>query len=84
MYQGREYVEAPVALITNAILREVDGGVPSESSSREEPYTMPENLERFFAGKSATERGKASADLSCCEDEVTAACCPPTGKDYGC
>ncbi|MDD5018755.1 MAG: DUF2703 domain-containing protein [Eubacteriales bacterium] len=45
-YQGREYTVPPKALIVDAILKAVYGQTPA--SDKEKPYTLPENLEKFF------------------------------------
>ena len=45
-YQGEEYTIPPKALIVNAILAEVYGG---GLSVQEKEYTLPENLERYYA-----------------------------------
>ncbi len=54
VFQGREYTEAPKAMIVDAILREVYGGQP-KSRPKADPFKdVPENLKRFFAGKSGS------------------------------
>jgi len=47
VYQGKEYIYPPKALIVEAILRAVYGGASTEP----EPWTgdVPDNLKRFFA-----------------------------------
>jgi hypothetical protein len=60
-----------------------------------EPYELPENLERFFAGKAAALAAPAAAERSgccspaeqssCCEAEDKAECCgTATGTGCGC
>ena len=46
-YRGEEYAVPPKALIVDAILKAVYGSPASESVS-DAPYTMPDNLARFF------------------------------------
>jgi hypothetical protein len=48
-YEGQDYASPPKALIAEAILRAAFSCVKAE----ETPYALPENLERFFASKSA-------------------------------
>jgi hypothetical protein len=48
VYEGREYEQPPAAMITDGILKMIYGQQPYEDKS----YTLPDNLERFFAGKS--------------------------------
>ena len=85
-YRGREYSEAPVGLIVEALLRgivgdasEPDAGVPAYDG-------VPENLRRFFAAGSAGSSGEASSCCgsarqgACCEPGVKASCCEPAGN----
>jgi hypothetical protein len=59
VFQGREYTEAPKAMIIDAILREVYGGQPKRASKAVPFEDVPENLKRFFAGKSGSGCGAA-------------------------
>jgi hypothetical protein len=78
VYRGREYTEAPAGMITDAILRKIYGGMTAGSESEVEPYELPANLERFFAGK-------ARAGGSCCGGDETAECCgTSTAEGCGC
>lgn len=54
-YRGAEYTEPPVEMIVDAILRRVYGGVASAGADVVSDYDLPENLERFFAGRSSSE-----------------------------
>jgi hypothetical protein len=90
VFQGREYTEAPKAMIVDAILREVYRGASSEESPIR-PQEAPENLRRFFAGKAAMAATKKSSccppteQESCCEPSEKAACCEPSdSKGCGC
>ena len=49
IYEGAEYDEPPTGMIISAILRGVFGGGPAAPAA-EEPYVLPENLAKFFAG----------------------------------
>jgi hypothetical protein len=51
-YRGREYTEAPVGLIVDAVLSEVYGAAP-RAEVAETAYELPEGLERMFAAKEA-------------------------------
>ncbi|MCD6032017.1 MAG: hypothetical protein K0S78_4199 [Thermomicrobiales bacterium] len=77
VWQGQEHTAAPRAMIVDAILRDV-------YSDREHvlgavPGTLPENLERFFAGKE-----RLSAASSCCAPAEQATCCEPAQKASCC
>lgn len=75
-YRGQEYMEAPVGLLVEALLRELagDSGANAGTSG---PYEVPENLRRSFAGKVAT----MSPDSEpCCVPAELASCCDPVEK----
>lgn len=80
VWQGQEYTEAPKAMIVDAIMREVYGGLAPEAVPAAE-VDVPEHLQRFFPGKahllSAREAAccSASEQASCCEPEAKASCC---------
>jgi len=80
VFQGREYTEAPKAMIIDAILREV---YRSESLQERpvRPHEVPENLRRFFAGKAAL---AAVNETSCCPPTEQTACCEPSEKAECC
>jgi hypothetical protein len=50
LFRGKEYTEAPTAMIVEAILREIDRGAPALAPV-ERPRKLSENLRRFFEGK---------------------------------
>lgn len=79
-YQGQEYTEAPVGLIVGAILHEVYGET-TRAVSKPSAYDegVPENLRRFFAGKSAKE-----TVTSCCAPAEQEVCCKPSAKSSCC
>lgn len=58
-YQGMDYDAAPAAMVVDAVLREVYGGLPQPVTPT--PTSLSENLGRFFAAK-ATQRTKTG----CC------------------
>ncbi len=80
VWQGHEYEEAPVAMIVDAVLREVYGGSPPLAVEPAQIAGVPDNLKRFFAG--TAQLGAASA--SCCEPSEQAACCEPAAKASCC
>lgn len=81
-YQGQEHTEAPVGLITEALLRGILGDAPAVgAASTEEENEVPENLRRFFAAKAARRGAEAGP---CCSPSEQAACCAPTEMDACC
>lgn len=80
LYEGKEYNEAPVPLIVNALLSQVYGRtgsrrvVPAAAT-----FVLPENLAQFFAAKTARKTAK-----SCCSPEEKASCCGPSEKEACC
>lgn len=60
VWKGREYTEAPKAMIVEAILREA-------------AFELPENLRKFFAAGKACCSPEERA--SCCDSSAQAACC---------
>lgn len=83
VHRGEEYTEPPVAMIVDAILREVYRGSPMEAASVADPYELPANLARFFnvAPQADAETPAVSSccspaeQSSCCEAEDKAECC---------
>jgi hypothetical protein len=91
VHRGREYTEPPVAMIVDAVLGHVYGGVPPQGAREREPYVLPENLARFFSARTESARSEESAccaaseQESCCEAEAKADCCGAgTGEGCGC
>jgi hypothetical protein len=82
VHDGEEYAEPPVAMILDAILRELDGGASVER--KPEPYELPDNLERFFAGKVRAEAPHAPTKADCCSPEEQGTCCDPEDKSECC
>ncbi len=56
VYEGKEYERPPVPMIVDGILKAIYGGQPQTA----ETYMLPDNLERFFTGKSGC------CDSGCC------------------
>jgi hypothetical protein len=88
VHEGHEHTEPPPALIADAILREVSGGTPVAPGPNREAYELPENLERFFAGKAAGQAEAATAEepsnLACCSPREQRSCCDPEDKPECC
>jgi hypothetical protein len=81
VWQGQEYTEAPTAMIVDAVLREVYGGAErTAAAAAAAPPALPENLERFFAGKERL----AAESKSCCSPAKQASCCEPSEKASCC
>ena len=58
VYQGREYTSPPKAMIVDAILRAVYGGLNEDNVVEPEAYDVPANLRRFFAARHKKETGQ--------------------------
>jgi hypothetical protein len=84
VHDGLEYTEPPVAMILDAILREVYAGAVVEREAEAETYELPENLERFFAGTVATEATNVSPRAGCCGPAEQRSCCDPEEKAECC
>lgn len=79
-YRGEEYTEAPVGLIVEAILREIFGGSLGAINVTPAYSEVPENLRRFFRGKSGTR----PAIEACCSLDEQEECCEPREKSTCC
>ena len=79
-YRGREYTEPPVSMLVDAMLRAVYAGDAVEDTADTQPYALPGNLERFFAGKAVAGSRKAA----CCGVDEQRSCCGPTEKAECC
>lgn len=76
VYQGKDYTVPPKAMIIEAILKEVYGGVHHTSNTTEQEYVMPDNLKRFYAALQNKQSGKTdSATLQSVND----GCCGSSG-----
>jgi hypothetical protein len=84
VHAGEEYTEPPVAMIIDAILREVYGGAIVAPAPYAELYELPENLERFFAGTVLAETVQAPAQAECCSPAAQGSCCDPEDKAECC
>ena len=78
-YEGKEYTDAPVPLIVNALLSEIYGGQNSHRPASNQPFELSENLQHFFAAKVA----KKAAESCCAADQKTS-CCEPSEKPRCC
>jgi Domain of unknown function (DUF2703) len=79
-YESKEYTEAPVPLIVNALLSEIYDSQSSDRPASSRPFELAENLKHFFEAKAA----KKAAE-SCCAAEEKTSCCEPSEKSscYG-
>jgi hypothetical protein len=75
VHEGREHTVPPVELLVDAIERELYAEPVVERGAATEAYRLPENLERFFAGKEAATCCPPAEQASCCEPEDKAVCC---------
>ena len=67
LYEGKEYNEAPVPLLINALLAEVYGCQSASEPLSSRSFALRENLKQFFVAKAA----KKPPD-SCCSAEEKA------------
>lgn len=77
IWEGREHLEAPKAMIVDALLRARYAGPPAADR---EPYSLPENLRQFFAAK-ASSTAAASTSEECCDRDT---CCDSSAKTACC
>jgi len=82
VFQGKEYNEAPKAMIIDAILQEVYGHMPAQESSAQS-REVPEDLRRFFKGKAA-KTASAAEESPCCQPAEQAVCCETSDKTACC
>lgn len=81
VFQGQEYTAAPKAMIVDAILREVYGNAALWPPTPMQNSELPENLRRFFAGKTKKAAMESSA---CCSPAEQTTCCEPSEKAECC
>jgi Domain of unknown function (DUF2703) len=77
VYQGKEYTEAPVPMIVDAILSVVYGAALAAPRTPP-PADVPENLLRLFRSRERDKQGAccdARRQESCCEPSEKAPCC---------
>lgn len=83
-YHGQEYTEPPAELLVDAILHHVYGAPAAPTPTPQ--YAVPENLRRFFAGKSAHAQlagaGEPTETVApgCCSAAEEAICCDASAK----
>lgn len=61
-WQGVDYTQAPKAMIIDAILKAVYGSPALVVTEQKEPYTLPDNLKKFYEAM----QQKQSPATSCC------------------
>jgi Domain of unknown function (DUF2703) len=79
LYDGKEYTEAPVPLIVNALLSEIYDSRRADRPVSPGSFELPENLRHFFEAKAA----KKAAE-SCCSAEEKTSCCEPFEESSCC
>jgi hypothetical protein len=96
VHRGREHTEPPVAMIVEAIMREVDAASGADrelaghpGTDPDGPFELPENLERFFADRAearadAQVGDTAAAEAGCCPPAEQRSCCEPEDKAECC
>ena len=80
-YQGKEYTEAPVGLIVEALLHEIGSSDRAGGDGTSVYEEVPENLRRFFTSKSAKQ---PAGTESCCPSTDQVTCCAPGEKAVCC
>ncbi len=75
VWEGAEHLEAPKAMIVDALLRARFAGPKAPDR---EPYVLPANLRQFFAARASS---AASTSEECCDRD---ACCDSTAKSACC
>lgn len=89
-YQGEEHTEAPVGLIVEALLGALAVPAAPPAAPVSSPAVVPENLQRFFAGRAARAATSPAtccppaAQATCCEAAEKATCCAPEAASCGC
>jgi len=79
VYGGKEYAEAPVPLIVDALLSEIYDSPSPDHPTSSRPFELSENLKHFFEAKMAKK-----AEGSCCATEERTSCCEPFEKSSCC
>jgi hypothetical protein len=77
VYQGKEYLAAPVPMIVDAILSGVYGGATPNAATVSD---VPETLLRLFRSREQSEEAAccdAGRQESCCEPSQKVSCCGP-------
>ena len=81
VFQGHDYTEAPKAMIVDAILKAVYGGIQPPAQERPPFKDLPGDLKRFFSGKAKQKTVDASP---CCPFWDDDSCCGPIEKTVCC
>lgn len=76
-YEGRDYTEAPMGLIVDAVLGELYGNAEHAASTPDHEYELPRHLASFFADRPASNHEGAGASAptdDCCDGPVKETC----------
>lgn len=84
VHRDHEYSEPPVAMIVDAILRHLYGTAAAPTASTPQRYELPENLQRFFAGKTQPAETVESIETACCPASEQQSCCDASTKQDCC
>jgi hypothetical protein len=92
VWQGAEHVEAPKAMIIDAILRAYSQAwqPPPPPTKTKARFRLPENLRKFFEARSTPAAHTRAADCcdrtACCDAEQKESCCSDAagGEVCGC
>jgi hypothetical protein len=76
VYQGKEYIAAPVPMIVDAILAGVYGGATASAAAA--AADVPENLLRLYRSRERTD------ETACCDARRQESCCEPAQKSWCC
>ena len=79
LHEDKEYTEAPVPLIVNALLSEIYYSRSADRPASCRSFELSENLKHFFEAKAAKE-----ATESCCSADEKTSCCEPSEKSSCC
>jgi hypothetical protein len=75
VWEGREYVEAPVPLLVDAVLEAATK--PAAPAAPTGPFRLPENLHGFFRERAKSGKGSTAG---CCGSIPEKPCCPSAGR----
>jgi hypothetical protein len=84
VHGGEEYTKPPVAMILDAVLREVYGGTVVQLQTEAQAYELPDNLARFVDAKVSAQTADEAGVSDCCPLTEQRACCDPEDKAECC
>ena len=81
LYEGKDYTEAPVPLIVNALLSEIYDSQSPDRPASNRPFELSENLKHFFESKAA-KKATGSCCTSCCEPSEKLSSCGSVSQGW--